>query len=116
MTEQQMPVYSSDEDRRVARREEQRLQRMATEAAWDVQSDGGPPVEALRRCVYRITVRPAAASARDQPLVRHIFAASGDTAVEHAQAMFSCPGSIYHAGEYRVISIEQILPEPGESF
>ncbi|MFB0633079.1 hypothetical protein [Streptomyces sp. AB3(2024)] len=114
MAEQQMSVYSPDQDRRVARREEQRVQRMATEAAWAEQSGGGLPVEVLRHRVYRITARPTAASAGEQPLVRHVFAASGGAAVEYAQAMFSRPGSTYQDAEYRITSIEQVLPTPGE--
>ncbi|KMO95691.1 hypothetical protein [Streptomyces roseus] len=114
MTEQQMAVYSPDEDRRVARREEQRVRRTAIEAAWDEQSGGGLPVEVLRHRIYRITARATAASAGEEALIRHVFAASGGAAVEHARAMFVRPGSIYQDGEYRITAVEQILPEPGE--
>ncbi|MFB6807965.1 hypothetical protein [Streptomyces sp. NPDC056387] len=114
MTEQRMTVYSPGKDHRVARREEQRAQRMAAEAAWSEQASGGLPVEVLRHRVYRITARATAASAGEEALIRHVFAASGGAAVEHARAMFVRPGSIYQDGEYRITAVEQILPEPGE--
>lgn len=107
-----MAVYLPDEDRRVARREELRVQRMAAEAALDEPSGDGLPTEVLRYRVYRITAQPAA-SAREQPLIRHVFAPSGGAAVEHAQAMFSRPASIYQDRGYRIISVDQVLPEPG---
>ncbi|WP_030202529.1 hypothetical protein [Streptomyces sp. NRRL S-87] len=116
MTQQRMAVYSPDEDRRVARREEQRAQRKAVEAAWSQQSDGGLPVEVRRHRIYRITARPTTAPAGEEALVRHIFAASTGAAVEHARAMFGRPGGICQDREYRIISVEQVLPEPGEFF
>ncbi|MEW1640393.1 hypothetical protein AB0469_40905 [Streptomyces sp. NPDC093801] len=114
MTEQRMPVYSPAEDRRVARREEQRVQRKATEASWSEQPGVDLPLEVLR--VYRITARATASSAGEEVLVRHLFAASAGAAVEHARRMFSRPGSIYQDGEYRIISVEQVLPESGDFF
>ncbi|MEU8941694.1 hypothetical protein AB0C97_27005 [Streptomyces goshikiensis] len=87
---------------------------MAAEVDRDEQSGSGLPVEVLRHLVYRIAARRAASSPEEQPLVRHVFAASGGAAVEHAQAMFSRPGSIYQDGEYRIASVEQVLPKPGE--
>ncbi|MFI1458975.1 hypothetical protein [Streptomyces roseus] len=116
MTEQRMAVYSPDEDRRVARREEQRAQRMAAEAAWSEQREDGLPVEVRRHRVYRITARATAPTAGEEVLVRHVFAASGPAAVEQARSMFGRPGSIYEDGEYRIMSVEQVLPEPGEFF
>ncbi|MEU2835066.1 hypothetical protein ABZ667_41670 [Streptomyces lavendulae] len=115
MTEQQMSVYTPDEDRRVARREEQRVQRMATETARSEQSGGGLPVEVLRHRVYRITSR-AAGSSDEEDLVRHVFAASSGAAVEHARRMFGRPGSIYQDSDYRITSVKQVLPESGEFF
>ncbi|MFE9703353.1 hypothetical protein [Streptomyces sp. NPDC005930] len=116
MREQQMAVYSPDEDPRVARREERRAQRMAAEAGWSEQSDSGLPVEVLRYRVYRVTARQAAVAAGEGALVRHIFAASAGAAVEHAQRMFGRPHSTCQDGEYRIDSVEQVLPEPGEFF
>ncbi|MFF4457900.1 hypothetical protein [Streptomyces goshikiensis] len=116
MTDQRMDMYFPDEDRRVARRERQRAQRKAMEAVWSEQADGGLPVEVLRYRVYRITARAAAAPTGEEAVVRHVFAASSGEAVERAQSMFGRPGSIYQAGEYRITSVEQVLPEPGEFF
>ncbi|MFE5709563.1 hypothetical protein ACFQ7J_01835 [Streptomyces sp. NPDC056501] len=116
MTEQRMAVYCPDEDRRVARREELRAQHKASEAAWSEQSGGGLPVEVLRHRVYRITARAAAASVGEEVLVRHVFAASGGAAVEHARGMFGRPGNVSQDSDYRIISVEQVLPEPGEFF
>ncbi|MFD9359888.1 hypothetical protein [Streptomyces sp. NPDC060031] len=113
MTDRRIAVYSPDEDPRVARREELRVQRMAAEAARDEQSGGGLPVEVMRHRVYRITALPSAAASPEEALIRHVFAASGGAATEHAQRMFSRPGGIYDS-EYRIISVEQVLPEPGE--
>ncbi|MFF4582131.1 hypothetical protein ACFY15_27665 [Streptomyces sp. NPDC001373] len=114
MTKQQMTVYSPDEDRRVACREDLRAQRKATEASWSEQPGDGLPVEVLRHRVYRITARATSAPAETQAAVRHVFAASAGAAVEHARGMFGRPSSIYHDGEYRILSVEQVLPEPGE--
>ncbi|GAA3125044.1 hypothetical protein [Streptomyces goshikiensis] len=116
MTEQRMAVYSPDEDRRVVRREEQRAQRKAAEAAWSEQSDGGLSVEVLRHRVYRVTAGAATAPAGEEALVRHVFAASDGAAVYHARGMFGRPGSIHQGGEYRILSVEQVLPETGEFF
>ncbi|MFJ5116126.1 hypothetical protein ACIQAD_36445 [Streptomyces sp. NPDC088551] len=114
MTDQRMTVYTPDKDRRVSRREEQRVQRMAAEATWSERSDGG--VEVVRHCVYRITAKATVPSAGEEAVVRHVFAASSSGAVEHARSMFGRPGGIYHNNEYVVTSVEQVLPEPGEFF
>ncbi|WP_374771727.1 hypothetical protein OG756_41375 [Streptomyces sp. NBC_01310] len=114
MAELQMAVYAPDEDPRVVRREEQRAQRMDTEATWDEQAGSIQPVEVRRHRIYRITARPAAAG--EPPLIRHIFAASASAAVEHAHALFRRPRSIYQDGEYRITSVEQVLPESGDFF
>ncbi|MGW7318424.1 hypothetical protein [Streptomyces sp. NPDC054865] len=116
MAKQRMAVYSPDEDRRVARREELRVRRKATEAGWSQQSDAGLPVEVLRHRVYRITARATIPPDRQEVVVRHIFAASGGAAVRHARNMFNRPGSRYQDGEYRIISVDQVLPDPGEFF
>ncbi|MFF3018193.1 hypothetical protein [Streptomyces sp. NPDC057939] len=116
MTKQRMAVYSPDEDHRVARQEELRAQRKATEARWSEQADAGLPIEVLRHRVYRITARATTASDQQAVVVRHIFAASGGAAVEHARRLFDWPGSPYQDGEYRIIAVDQVLPEPGEFF
>ncbi|MFJ8166741.1 hypothetical protein ACIRBY_38290 [Streptomyces sp. NPDC096136] len=116
MTQQQMAVYCPDDDPRVARREERRSQRKAAEAAWSEHSDSGLPVEVLRHRVSRITAQPATAPVGEEALVRHVFAASAGAAVEHAHRMSSRPGSLCQDDEYRILSVEQVLPEPGEFF
>ncbi|MER5501879.1 hypothetical protein ABT096_32395 [Streptomyces sp. NPDC002561] len=116
MTEQQMALYSPDEDPRVARPEDQCAQRKATEAAWGERSGDRLPVEVLRHRVYRATARATAPTAGEEVLVRHVFAASGGAAIEHDRSMFARPGSTYQDVEYRIISIAQVLPEPGEFF
>ncbi|MDW4903220.1 hypothetical protein RB625_32935 [Streptomyces californicus] len=116
MREQRVAVYSPNEDPRVARREERRAQRMATEAGCSEQADACLPVEVLRYRVYRVTARQATAPAGEEALVRHIFAASAGAAVEHAQRMFDRHSSTCQDGEYRINSVEQVLPEPGEFF
>ncbi|RST04399.1 hypothetical protein EF910_17900 [Streptomyces sp. WAC07149] len=113
MTKQQIAVYSSDDDPRVARREEQRAQRIATEAAQDEEKGTILPIEVRRHRIYRITARPAA---EKPPVIRHFFAGSAGAAIEHAEAMFRRPGSMYQSDEYRVTSIDQILPESGDFF
>lgn len=114
MTDRRIAVYSPDEDPRVARREELRVQRMAAEAARDEQSGSGPPVEVVRHHVYRITALPSPAASPEEALTRHIFAASGSAATEHAQRMFSRPDGIHPDIGHRIISVKQVLPEPGE--
>ncbi|MEU3297140.1 hypothetical protein ABZ722_32975 [Streptomyces longwoodensis] len=115
MREQRMAVYSPNEDPRVARREERRAQRKAAEAGSGEQTDRGLPVEVLRHRIYRITARQATVPAQEA-LVRHIFAASAGAAAEHAQRIFDRPGSTCQNGEYRIDSVEQVLPEPGELY
>ncbi|MFE5515942.1 hypothetical protein ACFQ9J_36020 [Streptomyces sp. NPDC056529] len=116
MAEQRMSVYEPSEDRRAVRYEEERLQRLEKDYADAGQTDGQAPVERLRHRVYRITARPAAALAGEQPLVRHYFAGSEAAAVEHAQRSFSRQSGTNENGGYRIVSVEQILPRPGVSF
>ncbi|MEU8502072.1 hypothetical protein AB0C86_35955 [Streptomyces lavendulae] len=87
---------------------------MATEAAWDEQSGSILPVEVWRHRIYRVTARPTVTG---EPLViRSFFAASAGAAVEYTEAMFRRPGSSYQNGEYRIASVEQVLPESGDFF
>ncbi|MFE9803714.1 hypothetical protein ACFYP6_33490 [Streptomyces goshikiensis] len=116
MTKRRMAVYSPDEDHRVARREELRVQRKDTEAGWSEQADAGLPVEVLRHRVYRITARATSTPDRQEVVVRHFFAACGGAAVEHAQTVFNRPGSRCQDDKYQIISVDQVVPEPGEFF
>lgn len=114
MAKHHMSVYTPDDDFRVTRRAEERAQRMATETAWDEQSSSILPVEVRRHRIYRITAR---ATATGEPLViRSFFAASAGAAVEYAETMFRRPGSMHQNGEYRIASVEQVLPESGDFF
>ncbi|WP_331721208.1 hypothetical protein [Streptomyces sp. NBC_00212] len=112
MEEQRLAVYLPDEDRRVTCREELRVQRVPVEAAVGERFGDGLPAEVLRYRVYRITAQPVA-SVRDQPLIRCVFAGSEGAAVEHPQATFSRSASLYEDCGYRIISVDQVLPEPG---
>ncbi|MFJ9808948.1 hypothetical protein ACIRTB_11990 [Streptomyces sp. NPDC101158] len=116
MAEQRMSVYKPSEDRRAVRYDDERLQRLEKDCADAGQPDGQGPIERLRHRVYRITARPAAALAGEQPLVRHYFAGSEAAAVGHAQRSFSRQSGTNENGEYRIVSVEQILPRPGEFF
>ncbi|MGW1771469.1 hypothetical protein [Streptomyces sp. NPDC002104] len=89
------------------------MQRMAAEAARYEQCGSGP-VQVVRHRVYRITALPSAPASPEEALIRHVFAASGGAATEHAQRMFSRPDGVYQDSDYRIISVEQVLPEPGE--
>ncbi|MER6218899.1 hypothetical protein ABT213_33360 [Streptomyces sp. NPDC001674] len=114
MTKQNMTVYTPEDDFRVTRRAEERAQRRVTEATWDEQSGSILPVEVLRHRIYRVTARPTTA---EEPLVIHsFFASSAGKAVEFAEALFRRPGSRYQRGEYRIASVEQVLPESGDFF
>ncbi|MFI9311093.1 hypothetical protein [Streptomyces triculaminicus] len=114
MTEQQIPVYEPGLDRRAARREEQRLQRMAEERADDERS-GCVPVEVLRHRVYRITAKPVDSPA-EPTLVHHLMASCLSEAAHRAWTFYNRPGGLYQQGGYRITSVEQVLTEPGEWF
>ncbi|WP_145953762.1 hypothetical protein [Streptomyces venezuelae] len=107
-------LYDPSEDRRAVRYEEERLQRLEKDCADAGQTDGQDPVERLRHRVYRIAARPAAALAGEQPMVRRYFAGSKAAAVKHAQRSFSRESGTNQNGRYRIVSVEQILPQPGE--
>ncbi|MEU8779955.1 hypothetical protein [Streptomyces sp. NPDC048606] len=114
MAKQHMTVYTPDDDFRVTRRAEERAQRMAAETAWDERAGSILPVEVRRHRIYRITAQPTAAG--EPAVIRNFFAASAGAAVEYAEAMFRRPGGRYENGEYRITSVDQILPESGDFF
>ncbi|MFK0237757.1 hypothetical protein [Streptomyces vinaceus] len=116
MAEQRMSVYKPTEDRRAVRYHEERLQRVEKDRANAAQPDGRDPIEMLRHRVYRITARPTAAPAEEQLLVRHYFAGSEAVAVDHAQRSFSRQSGTNKSAEYQIVSVEQVLPQPGEFF
>lgn len=108
MTEQQMPVYAPGQDRRVGRREEQRMQRVAA-----AEQHGGAPVEMLRHRVCRI-VAQRAGSLGEPRLTVHLMASSLSEAAHRPWAVCGGPDGPYRRGGYRIISVEQVLPELGE--
>ncbi|MER5852789.1 hypothetical protein ABT126_38885 [Streptomyces sp. NPDC002012] len=112
MTEQQMPVYAPGQDPRVGRREEQRMQRVAVDIA-AAEQHGGAPAEMLRHRVYRIVAQQAGSP--DEPrLTVHVMASSLGEAAYRAWTVYGRPGGLYQQDQYRITSVEQVLPEPGE--
>ncbi|MET7665912.1 hypothetical protein ABZS99_45560 [Streptomyces sp. NPDC005463] len=112
MTEQQMPVYAPGQDLRVSRREEQRMQRVALGVA-ATEQHGGASVEMLRHRVYRIVAQRAGSSGKPG-LTVHVMASSLSEAAHRAWTVYGRPGGLYQRGAYRIASVEQVLPEPGE--
>jgi hypothetical protein len=112
MTEQQMPVYALGRDPRVGRREEQRVQCVALDVA-AAEQRGGAPAMLLRHWVYRI-VAQRAGSAGEPRLTVHMMASSLSEAAHRAWTVCGRPGGLYQRGAYRIASVEQVLPEPGE--
>ncbi|MFF2430863.1 hypothetical protein [Streptomyces mirabilis] len=114
MTEQQMPVYVPGQDPRVGRREEQRMQRVALDVA-AAEQRGGAPAEMLRHRVYRIVAQRTGSPDEDSPgLTVHMMASSISEAAHRAWTVYGRPGGLYQQGAYRITSVEQVLPEPGE--
>ncbi|MFE2944931.1 hypothetical protein ACFXKG_38740 [Streptomyces sp. NPDC059255] len=115
MTEQQMPVYVPGQDPRVGRREEQRMQRVALDVAAAEQRHGGAPIEMLRHRIYRIVAQRASSSGEAEPrLIVHMMASSLSEAAHRAWTVYGRPDGLYQRGAYRISSVEQVLPEPGE--
>ncbi|WP_217576148.1 hypothetical protein [Streptomyces sp. GbtcB7] len=112
MTEQQMPVYIPGQDPRVGRREEQRMQRVALDVA-AAEQRGGAPAEMPRHRVYRIVAQQAG-SPSEPRLTVHMMASSLGEAAHRAWTVYGRPGGLYQQGSYRITSVEQVLPEPGE--
>ncbi|MGW6362192.1 hypothetical protein ACWFR5_45275 [Streptomyces sp. NPDC055092] len=110
MTEQQMPVYVPGQDPRVGRREEQRMQRAALDVA-AAEQHGGARGEMLRHRVYRIVAQQAGPPSEPR-LTIHMMASSLGEAAHRAWT--GRPGGLYQQGAYRIASVEQVLPEPGE--
>ncbi|KUN74956.1 hypothetical protein [Streptomyces griseoruber] len=114
---ERMTVYTPSHDRRAVRYEQQRLQRLVVDVAAAERSGGAAP-EISRHRVYRIDARPAAGSRQDMPAPTvHLMAASPGEAAERAWAVHGRDGGLYRrGGGYRIASVEQALPEPGELF
>ncbi|WP_331728666.1 hypothetical protein [Streptomyces sp. NBC_00158] len=115
MTEQQMPVYEPANDPRAIRYEEQRLQRLEEDRTHAGQPDAQGSFELLRHRVYRITGRPTGERASDDAqFVVHLMAGSLSEAAYRAWRTYGRPDSTYRTSH--ITSVEQVLPEPGESF
>jgi hypothetical protein len=113
---ERMATYAPCRDSRALRYEEQRLQRLMTDVV-ETQRSGNAAPEISRHRVYRIDARPAGRSRLDMPAPTvHLMAASSDEAAERAWAIHGKDGGLYQRGGYRVASVTQILPEPGELF
>ncbi|MFD4711948.1 hypothetical protein ACFWN5_20075 [Streptomyces sp. NPDC058430] len=112
MTEQQMPVDVPGQDPRVGRREERRMQRVALDVA-GAEQHGGARAELLRHRVYRI-VAQRAGSASEPRLTVHMMASSLGEAAHRAWGVYGRPDGLYQQGAYRIASVEQVLPKPGE--
>ncbi len=110
MTEQHMTVYCPEQDSRVARRERERLERLAVE----VGKAGAEGVVMQCHRVYRVDARPTAGSGNDAPLTAHLMASSLSEAAHLACTAYGREGGLYHKTGYRISSVRQVLPEPGE--
>ncbi|MEU9720602.1 hypothetical protein [Streptomyces sp. NPDC047976] len=115
MAERHMPVYEPTEDPRAIRYEEERLQRLEEDRAHSGQPDGQAPFELLRHRVYRIAGQPVGEHLpTDADFVIHLMAGSLSEAAYRAWRTYGRPDSTYRTS--RITSVEQVLPEPGESF
>ncbi|MFE2282500.1 hypothetical protein ACFXAE_35775 [Streptomyces sp. NPDC059454] len=117
MEKERIAAYAPSRDSRAIRYEERRLQRLMTDVA-EAERSGVAAVEIRRHRVYRIDARPTAGSSGpDMPaLVVHLMAASPGEAAARAWAIHGRDGGLYQRGGYRIASVTQILPEPGELF
>ncbi|MEW2161356.1 hypothetical protein AB0950_40245 [Streptomyces sp. NPDC007189] len=117
MEAERMAAYVPARDVRALRYELQRLKRLMRDVD-EAERSGVTGPEICRYRVYRVDVRPAAGcSSPDAPApVVHLMAASADAAAERAWAVHGKDGGLYQRGGYRIASVEQVLPEPGELF
>ncbi|MFJ3842124.1 hypothetical protein ACWGHM_42640 [Streptomyces sp. NPDC054904] len=113
--ELQMPIYEPAKDPRAVRYEEQRLQRLEEDRAHSGQPDGQAPIELLRHRVYRITGRtlgqhtPSSAG-----FVVHLMAGSLGEAAHRAWKTYGRSEATHRTSH--IITVEQVLPDPGETF
>lgn len=112
-----MAAYVPSRDSRAIRYEERRLKRFMTDVA-EAERSGVGTAEIWRHRVYRIDARPiAGGSSPDMPAPAvHLMAASPDEAAVKAWAIHGRNGGLYQRSGYRIASVTQILPEPGELF
>lgn len=112
-----MAAYTPWRDERAVRYEQQRLQRLMGDVA-EAERSGVAALEISRHRAYRIDARPASGCSRpDVPaLTVHLMAASPDEAAQRAWAIHGRDDGLYRCGGYRIASVRQVLPEPGELF
>lgn len=117
MEKGRMAAYVPSRDSCAIRYQTQLLQRLVTGMA-GAERSGGAAGEIWRHRVYRIDARPAAGSpSPDIPApVVHLMAASPGEAAARAWAVHGRDGGLYGRGGYRITSVRQVLPEPGEVF
>ncbi|MGW1965110.1 hypothetical protein ACWCPD_33280 [Streptomyces sp. NPDC001935] len=116
MNREAMATYAPAHDARARRYELQRLQRLANDVA-QAERSGADMVQIERHRVYRIDARPPAGSPTQLPvLTLHLMAATPDRAAEKAWTLHGRDGGLYQRDGYRITSVEQALPEPGELF
>ncbi|MET7289728.1 hypothetical protein [Streptomyces sp. NPDC005573] len=112
----QMPVYVPSRDSRVVRYEHQRVQRLVRDVA-EAERSGADVVAIARYRVYRINAQSVSGCSAGLPvLTLHLMSPSPERAVEQAWAVHGRDGGLYQRGGYRIISVEQALPGPGELF
>ncbi|MFE8950494.1 hypothetical protein [Streptomyces sp. NPDC007856] len=117
IAKERMAAYTPSRDSRAVRYERQRLHRLMRDVA-EAERSGAKDPEIRRHRVYRVDARLAAGcSSPDMPApVVHLMAASADEAAERAWALQGRDGGLYQRCGYRIASVEQVLPEPGELF
>ncbi|MGW0798511.1 hypothetical protein [Streptomyces sp. NPDC002692] len=117
MEKERMALYVPSRDSRAIRYETQRLQRLMADVA-EAERSGVATPEIRRHCVYRIDAGPTAGRpSPDMPApVVHLMAASSGEAAARAWTVHGGDGGLYGRGGYRITSVQQVLPEPGEVF
>ncbi|MEU7104742.1 hypothetical protein ACFQ2B_35630 [Streptomyces stramineus] len=116
MAKQRMPVYEPARDRRVARREEIRLQRLSCQLTEAGQA-GGDTAAVVRERVYRIVAqRDGGAHSGTLAVTVHLMASSISEAAWRASVIWGRRGGLYERGRYQIVRVDQVLPEPGELF
>ncbi|MFC9673783.1 hypothetical protein [Streptomyces sp. NPDC056949] len=88
------------------------MQRVALDVA-AAEQHGGVPVEMVRHRVCRIVAWRVGALG-ELRLTVHLMASSLSEAAYWPWAVYGRPDGPYRQGEYRITSVEQVLPEPGE--
>lgn len=117
MEREGMAAYMPSRDARAVRYEQLRLKRLMTDVV-EAERSGVAAPEIRRHRVYRIDARPAIGPTRSgmPALTVHLMAASPDEAAAKAQVVHAGDGGLYQRRGYRIASVEQVLPEPGELF